>query len=63
MAIALVFGLFAFIGLLMILLDFAAMANDPTPSQYQMNVAGVGLMIVIVCGLIALAALADSWVS
>ena len=45
------FGLVAIVGLLLIFLDFAAMSNDPTPSQYSMGVAGFGVMMLIVGGI------------
>lgn len=56
------FAIFAIIGLLLILLDFAAMSAHPTPSQYRYDIAGVGILIFIVCGLISLAAFAGSFI-
>lgn len=52
--LAILFGVFALMGLLLIILDFFAMMNDVTPSQYNNGLTGVGTFVMIVCGLISL---------
>lgn len=43
-----VFGAVATIGFLAILLDLAAMANDPTPSMYHSGFTSLGLTLLVV---------------
>lgn len=45
------FGLLAAFGVGAILLDFAAMMNDPTPSQYNSGVTGFGIVCLIVASI------------
>ena len=59
MILAVLFAIFAVIGLLLVILDFAAKANSAAPSMYNSEITGIGCGIFIVCGLIALASFAS----
>lgn len=59
MILAILFGIFAVIGLLLVILDFGAKSNSPAPSMYNSDITGVGCLIFIVCGAISLACLAS----
>lgn len=59
MILAVLFAIFAVIGLLLMFLDFAAKSNSAAPSMYNSEVGRIGCGVFVVCGLIALAA----WVS
>lgn len=52
--------MFALVGLILIALDFGARANSVAPSMYQSDITGWGVVIVVVCGLISLAAYASA---
>ena len=56
MPLVAVCAFFAVIGLLLIVLDFAAKANSAAPSMYQSDVSAIGLVVFVVFGLLALAA-------
>lgn len=55
MPLAILFAIFAVIGLTIALLGHAERANSIAPSVYTNNTSPVGYAIFIVCGLIALA--------
>jgi hypothetical protein len=55
MPLAALFAVFAVLGLLLAALDVAAKHNSPAPSMYRSDIAGVGMALFVVCGLIALA--------
>lgn len=57
--LAVLFIIFAVLGLLVTVLDFAAKMNSPAPSMYRSDAGGWGLIVFVVCGLIALAAWAS----
>jgi len=42
------FGIVAIVGALSVLLDLAAMMNDPTPSLYHSGFTGFGLTLIVV---------------
>lgn len=58
MPLAILFGIFAALGLFLALLGHGARASSPAPSMYTNEISPVGYFIFIVCGLIALACLA-----
>ena len=55
MILAILFGIFAMFGLILILLDFGAKANSAAPSMYNSDMSGIGCGMFVICGLIALA--------
>ena len=58
MPLAILFGMFAAIGLLIALVGHAARSSSVAPSMYQNDLSPTGYAIFIICGLIALACLA-----
>lgn len=58
MPIAILFAIFAVLGLMVTILDFGAKMNSPAPSMYRSDAGGWGMIVFVVCGLISLAAFA-----
>lgn len=59
MPLAILFAIFAVLGLIIVILDSGARASSPAPSMYQSDAGGWGWIIFIVCGLISAAAYAS----
>jgi hypothetical protein len=58
MPLAILFGIFAGLGLFLALIGHAAHSSSPAPSRCINNVSPIGYAIFLICGLIALASLA-----
>jgi hypothetical protein len=57
--LAVLFGCFAIIGLMIAIVGHAARNNSPAPSMVSNDLSPIGYSIFVVCGLIALAAYAS----
>lgn len=57
MALAILFGVFAAIGLFVAFIGHAARSSSVAPSMYNNDLSPPGYMIFVVCGLISLACL------
>ena len=59
MPLAILFGIFAVIGLLVALIGHAAHANSVAPSMTSNDLSPIGYAVFVICGLIALATAAS----
>jgi hypothetical protein len=59
MPLASLFAIIAIFGLIMVVLDFGAKRNSPAPSMYRSDTTGWGILIFVVCGLLAAATYAS----
>lgn len=60
MPLAILFAIFAVLGLMVALLGHAARANSAAPSMYSNDASPIGYAIFVVCGLVAAAAWASA---